>query len=146
MPSPNPGGSYPYHELDGVAAVSSTDAWAVGFSAPNMQFRRARTIIEHWNGSSWTTVPSPNPGGSSGFSALYGVSAVSSTDVWAVGYYAHNGSRPLVLHWNGARWARVASRSPSFAILDGVAAISSTKALAVGGTPNGLSTFTVHCC
>jgi hypothetical protein len=67
-------------------------------------------LIEHWDGSSWTIVPSPQPGLSR---ELYGVVALSATDVWAVGYYSQRSgvgfvySRPLVLHWNGAEWTRV---------------------------------------
>src|SRR5678816_4601274 len=43
----------------------------------------------------WEIVDSPNPG--SGFDELYGVSAISSDDVWAVGSYSGN---TMTLHWN----------------------------------------------
>jgi hypothetical protein len=70
--SPNPGelGSW----LSGVAATSSTNAWAVG------------GLIEHWNGSAWTLQASPNRG------SLYDVAATSSTNAWAVGYEYANGT------------------------------------------------------
>jgi hypothetical protein len=38
--------------LRGVAAVSSTDVWAVGYCA-------AGPISEHWNGAKWTYVQIP---------------------------------------------------------------------------------------
>ena len=41
--------------------------------------------VEHWNGTSWAIVPSPNMG--TGNNHLNGVAAVSASDVWAVGYY-----------------------------------------------------------
>ena len=45
----------------------------------------SRTLIEHGNGTSWTTVPSPNIG--AGNNVLTGVAARSASDVWAVGYW-----------------------------------------------------------
>src|SRR6185437_2632336 len=52
---PSPGNSD--DSLDSVTVVSACDAWAVG-----IQMSAARTLIEHWNGHSWTVVPSPSPG------------------------------------------------------------------------------------
>src|SRR5262245_10375619 len=40
-----------------IDAVSDTDIWAVGSSGTTPQ-----PLIEHWNGSIWTIVPSPSPG------------------------------------------------------------------------------------
>ena len=48
----SPEGGY----LNGVAAVSADDAWAVGAGMFN------RALIEHWDGAAWTRVPSPDPG------------------------------------------------------------------------------------
>src|SRR5436190_16088532 len=70
-----------WQELSGIAAVSPTDVWAVG------EQRAAdgadRTLTEHWNGSYWQIVPSPNVGPKSNW--LRDVIAISATDVWAVG-------------------------------------------------------------
>lgn len=145
VPSPNPGSGG--NELLGVAATSPTDAWAVGFagvdSPPNLLacsgLRSGETtILEHWNGTTWTTVPSPNPGGASGLNILSGVTATSPTNAWAVGYYSHRApnrtlcsERSLVLHWNGVRWQRL--HGPRAGLVS-VAAISSTRAFAVPGT------------
>ncbi len=41
---------------------------------------------------------------------LWSVAAVSSTNVWAIGYYVRNGeykSRPLVERWDGSAWSIV---------------------------------------
>src|SRR5438477_12750976 len=51
----------------------------------------------------WRVVPTPTVRAVAG---LDGVTAVSSRDVWAVGGGAR---RPLVEHWDGARWSVVAS-------------------------------------
>ena len=45
--------------LNGVAAVSSNDVWAVGFWVDGLQ---RRTLAEHWDGTSWTVVSTPYPG------------------------------------------------------------------------------------
>ena len=40
---------------------------------------------------------------------LTSITAVNRQDAWAVGFYGKTGDarRPVVLHWNGSRWARV---------------------------------------
>jgi hypothetical protein len=55
-----------------------------------------QTLIEHWNGTSWKQVTSPNPGGSSDDNILNGVAATSSTNAWAVGDY-YNGTTDQTL-------------------------------------------------
>jgi hypothetical protein len=72
------------------------------------------TLIEHWNGAAWSVVPSPNVG--AGSNALIAVDARSATDAWAVGSWTDTSGdipilRPLVLHWNGVAWSRVAAPS-----------------------------------
>jgi hypothetical protein len=107
--------------LAAVAPVSATNAWAVGSEQVGSALR---TLIEHWNGTTWRRVTSPNPPGND---TLSGVAATSRTDAWAVG---ETGSRTLILHWNGTSWRRV--RSPAGGNLAGVAATSARNAWAVG--------------
>jgi hypothetical protein len=38
--------------LSGVAALSAASAWAVGYTYPIGS--SVKTLIEHWNGKSWT--------------------------------------------------------------------------------------------
>src|SRR5262245_54262964 len=47
-------------QLSDVAAISPDDIWAVG-SHIDVVYGTARTLIEHWNGSTWSEVPAPNP-------------------------------------------------------------------------------------
>ena len=82
--SPSPGGLTHDSRLTSVAVVSARDAWAVGYYQTAQAFRR--TLILHWNGKSWSQMPSPDPGGSSHGNLLFGVSATSARDAWAVGY------------------------------------------------------------
>jgi hypothetical protein len=132
--SPNVGGSSTANQLHDVTATSSTNAWAVGGYEPGIY---EQTLVEHWNGTAWKRVTSPDPAGSSQSHFLSGVTATSSTNAWAVGYY-HNGGAPqtLVLHWNGTSWKQQKSpdpvASPLSNELSDVAATSSTNAWAVG--------------
>ncbi len=108
--------------LNGVAAVSARDAWAVGTADP------LGTLIGHWNGAAWRRVPSP----AAKHGRLFAVAAVSTRDAWAVGTDL---GRALIVHWNGAAWHRVRAPSPSGdTILQGVAAVSARDVWAVGTT------------
>jgi len=136
--SPNVGSANT--QLVGVAATSTSDAWAVGSSwvTPTQE----QTVIEHWNGTDWTRVASPNPGGPSGSNVLSGVAATSDTDAWAVGHYDNGTSdQTLILHWAGTAWTRVPSPNPGGSSypddLVDVAAISPTNAWAVGSYSSG---------
>jgi hypothetical protein len=108
-PSPNPHGN----TLNAVTAISSTDAWAVGYRNDN-NLNESRTLIQHWDGAKWKMIPSPNPGSTGnckGFNTgnvLNAVSAISSTDVWAVGLMFECTSliKPLALHWDGLKWRK----------------------------------------
>ena len=74
------------------------------------------------------------------FNELYGVSAVSGSNAWAVGRQNSTGVfKTLILHWNGAAWSTVKSPSPSSsdAELFGVSAVSGSDAWAVGWYWNG---------
>ena len=128
-PSPSPevvDGSF----LSGVAAVSPSDAWAVGW-VYGVGGENSNTLILHWNGSSWTRVASPNPV-HLGFNVLSAVSARTASDAWAVGSID---SGTLILHWNGSGWTRVTSPgATSGDVLNGVSALSASDVWAVGGT------------
>src|SRR5258708_19092275 len=58
VPPPNQGTVA--NVLKGVAVVSACDAWAVG---NDVSAGASQTLILHWNGTRWTRVASPNPGG-----------------------------------------------------------------------------------
>lgn len=106
--------------LGDVDAVSADDVWAVGYLAG--------PVVEHWDGTAWSSVPVP-PGGRS----LYGVSATSARDAWAVGQAERSG-RSLIWHWDGATWTPVEAREgdAGFHSLTDVVALSPENAWAVG--------------
>jgi hypothetical protein len=90
----------------GVAALPDGTAWATGIYTQDSG-HTGRALTEHWNGHRWSAVPAANPGSQEDM--LYSVSAVSDSDVWAVGTYSGPGGmfHPLVEHWNGSRWSVV---------------------------------------
>lgn len=120
-------------QLFGVAALSSSNVWAVGMFKD--QQNAAHALIEHWNGSTWSIVSAPTPNGSG--DQLYSMAVISPADIWAVGTYAdsHLALQTLIEHWNGSQWSIVSSPQPEGSIqsqLLGVTAISANNVWAVG--------------
>ena len=94
--------------LNGVSVRSACDAWAVGGFERG---RKSQTLVEHWDGTRWRHVESPNPGGRSRNDDLAGVTALSAQNAWAVGSFSNGQARQtLVEHWNGSDWK--VSKSP----------------------------------
>lgn len=132
VPSPDPGGPTDPTGLNGVTATSAGNAWAVGHYSGSAG---TRTIILHWDGTSWTQVPSPDPSHQRLYNDLFSVSAASASSAWAVGEYttASHGLQPLIARWNGTTWKQVASPVlPAGGTLHGVAATSTDSAWAAG--------------
>ncbi|GAC1398097.1 MAG: hypothetical protein NVSMB65_16760 [Chloroflexota bacterium] len=108
--APHPGAA----TLSGEAAVSARDVWAVGHTG-------AGTLTQHWDGTRWQIVASPNaPGDWAHDSMLAGAAAVSARDVWAVGRSAFG---PLAEHWDGTRW-QVVPTAPSGSAGGGLTSIA----------------------
>jgi hypothetical protein len=130
--------------LDAIFATSSSDIWAVG-TYQFISTSPSRTLIERYDGTSWTQVPSPNVGSNPG--GLYGISALSANDAWAVGlYYDESASmlKTLALRWDGTQWSVVPTPNGGSGggTLYGVTAISPNNAWAVGSS-NGSSTGSI---
>ncbi len=119
--------------LNSITALSANDIWAVGLRSSMANSSNTLTLIEHWDGSAWSVVKSPSMGKSS---TLFGVAAVSPSDIWTVGnfVYSNNGNREtLIEHWNGSTWSIVKSPNVgSFSALNAVAVASAKDVWAVG--------------
>ena len=124
--------------VNAVTCSSAADCWAVGYGyADGAAFQ---TLIEHWNGTSWAIVTSPNASGTTQ-NFLNGVTCTSASDCWAVGYY-NNGTRDqtLIERWNGSSWAIVTSPNTGttdYNNLYGVSCTSASQCWAVGYYYNG---------
>jgi len=133
--------------LVGVTAVDANDIWAVGKTYYNNRIHPFYTLTEHWDGTQWSIVPSPTLNTSS---ALNGVAAVSSSNVYAVGYDDISSRSPdthsLIERWNGSKWNVVASPNNGFSELYSIAAISASNIWAVGDVSGSQAnqTFTEH--
>jgi hypothetical protein len=140
VPSPNRG----EHDnvLKAVAGRGANDVWAVGEYNPGIPPTETgrRTLIEHWNGTEWTIVPSPNPDWPGlELATLEDVVALSPTSAWAVGYSQDfNSTRldTLIMRWDGIRWRIMRSPNPAGIgqpnYLFGIAAESPASLWAVG--------------
>lgn len=140
VPSPN---VTDWNELFAVTVVSARNIWAAGSSITFRQDGAVinQTLIEHWNGSVWQVVPSPNVENVS--NNLLGITAVSARDLWAVGNLYNPTGGPggvLIEHWNGSQWQLVKSPAlPADGGLNAVVAISSHTIWAVGSYTNDRS-------
>jgi hypothetical protein len=109
-------------ELSDVSGTSASDVWAVGdaVTADFHPYPPRATVIMHWDGTSWTQVPSPN---SSNFvTRLLRVSAFAPNDAWASGFSQTNGelfAGSIVMHWDGSSWRTVSTPDQDMSVLGG---------------------------
>jgi hypothetical protein len=113
-------------DLLSVTASSARDAWAVGWHTS--RGTEEAPFILHWNGVRWSQVVMP-----AAIRGAAAVAAVAPDDVWVVGSFRKGeGSVGQVAHWDGRRWALIASLANT-RLLD-VKATSTDDAWAVGAT------------
>src|SRR5215472_15385890 len=123
VPSPSPGAQQ--NILYGVAAITDSDVWAVGGQQDSNGLWR--TLTEHWDGSEWSVVDAIDAGVNG--NQFYGVKAVSTNDVYAVGQEADAGfpGQALIEHWNGRSWTVISSPADAATALPlGVTATASS--------------------
>lgn len=138
--------------LNSVVALSSSDAWAVGSYLPSGS-ERTQGLIEHWNGSAWQPVTTPQTANIAP-SEFFSVSAANAQDVRAVGRYfvgSEGMGRALIAHWNGVTWSLVASPTPSgvtYTSLNAITTDGMGRYWAVGSSlsaAGNAQTLILHC-
>ena len=122
--------------LSAVDCTSATDCVAVGHADTGGS---RSTLAAHWNGTSWTITPTPNPAGST-LSSLNGVSCPRAGVCFAVG---GSSSGPLVELWNGVSWTILPSESVAGGELDAVSCSGLLACTAVGQYADGSSRLTL---
>jgi hypothetical protein len=131
VPSPSPG--LTDNILGGLTVVSAKDIWAAGAQSSD-QANTLQTLIERWDGKTWSVVPSPSPAPL--YNSLGGMTAISATDVWAVGVVEGSNfvQSTLAEHWDGISWMVVPTPDVgSFGnSLSDVSALGGTDVWAVG--------------
>jgi hypothetical protein len=132
VPMPPVSSSNPnaFFQFNAIKANSPSDVWAVGDSGVIDVPSSQTTLIEHFNGTAWSIVPSPSPGS---IDVLSGVTTSNaSNDVWAVGAEVPAGGsvgQTLTLNWNGTTWNVVAS--PNTGSTDTLSAVATNPGAAI---------------
>jgi ribosomal protein L24E len=118
--------------LNGVSCTSPTACVAVGHSFDGTH---DQTLVETWDGTSWSITPSPSTSPTSDDS-LAGVSCTSTTACVAVGRtYAGSQDQTLIDTWDGTSWSVTPSpdTSPTQTnVFDSVSCASATACVAAG--------------
>lgn len=85
-PNVGPNSQYQSNQLYGITAISANDIWAYGSYFAANGSEQQSTLVEHWNGKTWSIVPSPNPvNGSFEADILFGGTVLPGGDLWLVG-------------------------------------------------------------
>jgi hypothetical protein len=96
--------------VNAMAAFSAKNMWALGDFYDGTNFQ---TLAEHWNGSTWKIIASPDPGGPEGSgdnTVLFGAAAVTANNAWGVGLYFDGVLwQTYTMEWTGAKWVSVTS-------------------------------------
>ena len=142
-PSGTPTGNASW-SLSAVSCTSGQACTAVGgisnAAAPGV------TLVERWDGHTWTIQPSPSPMGTA--IGLTGVSCTSAQSCVAVGSYtptrdpntptqlANLTTLPLAERWDGQTWTILSVPLPSgtLGLLNGISCTSARACVAAGGS------------
>jgi hypothetical protein len=130
------------NQLFGVSCTSASFCMAAG---DDVQFGTIdQTLIETWNGTTWSLVGSPNNNGAGAQpNDLNGVSCVSTSFCMVAGSYSNGtNSQTLIETWNGTTWNLVGSPNNNGTgtqnnVLSGVSCISTSFCTAAGSYFNG---------
>ena len=124
---------------NGLRSVSCVSvSFCVATGSYTIAGSAVQTLVQHWDGVSWTVVSSPNVGTNT--NGLRSVSCVSVSFCVATGSYTIAGSavQTLVQHWDGVSWTVVSSPNDgTTSLLYSVSCVSATECVAVGFTNTG---------
>jgi hypothetical protein len=133
------------NSLGTVAGSSARDVWAFGNFLPdakNSNQDATLTLAEHYNGSKWTVVRTPNTGVN--FNSFYGGTA-SKGRAWAVGTYLNSQyqNRALLEVWHAGKWTIAHIPQPGAVrdMLFGASALSPSNVWIVGDREGGNQVF-----
>ena len=141
-----------HHYLHDVDALAPDDVWAVGEYYDEFNYTPDTALVTHWDGTQWTIVPTP-PSPFQARLTLYGISAISPTDIWAVGEQVPSSEggeaplayQPLSMHWDGIQWTIVpVPQEPGGLLLNDVVALASNDVWAVGANDGFHATRAFH--
>jgi hypothetical protein len=118
--SPNPS-TTGYSQLNRVDATAADNVWAIGYDS------QTGTLVERWNGSTWSVVTAPTG------IAPRGLDVVSTNNVWVAGY---SGSAATISQWTNGKWTTKYTQPPvagrHLTVFEGIAVGPSGQVWAVG--------------
>jgi hypothetical protein len=142
-PTPNPGSRDNY--VEGIVAVAPDDVWAAGYSSDlGKGSPEAQSLTMHWDGTSWTVVPSPDP--SRSLNVIWGMGSDGGSGVWALGHYRAEDHHlhAFVLRWSGSAWEQIRVGGSSLWSATIVGGTSANDVWVVGSEPTS-TTAVAHC-
>ena len=99
-----------------------------------------KAAIEHWDGTSWSIVSSPNPTPSPGLDSVlqWDRGHLGQRHLGGRRIHTSGGAATLIEHWDGTSWTIISSPNPGTASnsLFGVTALSDGTVVAVGTQEN----------
>ena len=135
-----------------MCCTSATNCFAVGYYSTGTYYPGSyqQTLIEQWNGTSWSIVPSPNISATQD-NSLYGTvrTCILATNCFAVGFNSDDRTgiaQTLIQQWDGETWSLIVpspninlNGPPTSNRLFSVTCTSATNCFAVGcSTPTVL--------
>ncbi len=128
----SPSGGY----VAALTCVSADDCWASG-STTDDNGLPSSSLMQHWDGSSWSVVSTPPMPGVQGI--LSSLTCLSSQQCWAVGSTGTPGGEqsynpvPVVEAWNGSAWSIEPSpNAVGLGLLSSVACVRGDACWSVG--------------
>jgi hypothetical protein len=119
-----------FADLADISCPSARSCFAFGYTNVGQS---TKTLIEHWDGTSWSVMASPNSASPATF--LFGGTCASTTRCLAVGEAMGSSTKTFVLSWDGSVWTAVptpALPGTSFSNLHSVSCTSAANCFAVG--------------
>jgi hypothetical protein len=135
--APPPDGGW----ISSVTCVNADHCWAAG-SSTGTDGTQNGTLMQFWNGSAWSVVPTPDAS-SSGI--LSSVTCLSADRCWAAGSTGsianaqNDPPNPSIEEWDGSTWSIQSSPQVSaLAFLDSVTCVRGDACWAVGSSATDL--------
>jgi hypothetical protein len=127
--------------LTSLTALSSNDVWASAVWRDGDYGILDHTFAEHWDGKEWKVVHTLNPGGNSKYHDFWGVAALTSESVWAVGSTGLDKIHPFAERWNGRAWNLVKTVPVADGQLQAITGVTSSSLVLATGNhfKNGYS-------
>ena len=144
--APTPAAAAPMgQDLTSVTCSGSSDCWAVG-STMDASGNPSSSLVENWNGSTWTVTPSLDP--LTPANILTAVTCLDASDCWAAGATdAASGQNttpiPYIENWNGSSWTVEPSPNVvAFGYLSGLTCVPRSGCFTTGFSATNLNNTT----